>query len=166
MIAFHPDVRAWLHRAVVLAASLSVAAAWVAGPARACSCAQPPDVPTAFEGATAVFLGTVTSVGVDTSGAMASYGAVFSVTESWKGPAGSEIRVVTAQSSAACGFDFQVGVAYVIYAYVWPGDEDVTLRTHLCTRTHAAFDGDPDIPLLGTPSLPTTWGALKASYHR
>jgi hypothetical protein len=135
-----------------------------AGPARACSCAPPPDAPTALAGAHAVFQGTVVAVALEDEERFQQAVATFSVSKVWKGPVGRSVEIRTSSSSASCGWEFQIGAEYVVYAYVWP-QTDLQLRTHLCTRTHAAYEGDPDPPLLGTPSLPTTWGALKATYR-
>ena len=151
-------------RSIVLLAVALVFSAAAAAPVRACSCAEPPDVATCVANARAVFLGTVTSIETVTEGPFVTIEAVFSVEKTWKGVAGPEARVVTSESSASCGYGFEFGVSYVVYANVWP-NTDGPLRTSLCSRTHATYEGDPEIPLLGTPSLPTSWGALKAGYR-
>jgi hypothetical protein len=53
------------------------------------------------------------------------------------------VRVLTAQYDAACGFPFVAGGRYLVYArYRDPGGP---LWTDLCSRTHFASDGDPDL---------------------
>ncbi|MGI0082397.1 MAG: hypothetical protein ACREAG_03720 [Nitrosopumilaceae archaeon] len=54
----------------------------------------------------------------------------FDVQRVWKGPIEKTIIVSTAISSASCGYEFQEGETYLVYAY---GKE--SLQTGLCTRT-------------------------------
>jgi hypothetical protein len=55
----------------------------------------------------------------------------FTVSESLKGIRTGKQRVYTAHDSAACGCEFEPGVAYIVFAQR-SGNE---LRTHLCTST-------------------------------
>jgi hypothetical protein len=76
------------------------------------------------------------------------------VTTTWKGIAEKNVVVHTASDSAACGFNFEVGESYLVYAYRTgeEGAKDRTLATNICTRTRLAGDGaKDDIAELGPP---------------
>jgi hypothetical protein len=86
-------------------------------PARACSCGELTDE-EAFQGATAVFLGTVRSVSaaeVPTT----RYGPLLEVTldvaRVWKGEVSRTQAVVTPNSGATCGVTFHAGRTYLVY---------------------------------------------------
>lgn len=53
------------------------------------------------------------------------------VKESWKGKFVREVTIRTAQDSATCGYKFEVGKKYLVYA----AGEENNLRTDICTRT-------------------------------
>jgi len=50
----------------------------------------------------------------------------------WKGPKAATLRIRTPESSAACGYGFQTGRDYVVFA-VRAADDEYT--THLCSLT-------------------------------
>jgi hypothetical protein len=52
--------------------------------------------------------------------------------KSWKGKFAKTVIITTNLSSAACGFDFEAGKKYIIYAY---RDSNKKLSTNLCSRT-------------------------------
>jgi hypothetical protein len=52
-----------------------------------------------------------------------------------KGYAGPSIAVLTNKFAAGCGYPFQSGEEYLVYAYV---TQDGDIRTGLCTRTRPA----------------------------
>jgi len=75
------------------------------------------------------------------------------VEAAWKGaPAPTTTHVVTAGSSASCGFQFRVGARYLVYAFI-PDVPSASgeLWATLCTRTHETWPGDPDLDLLRSP---------------
>ncbi len=72
----------------------------------------------------------------------------FSVTRQWKGVTTEEIRVRTARDSAACGFPFEVGEDYLVYASAEQGG---ALSTGLCDRTARVADASEDLTALGGP---------------
>lgn len=76
----------------------------------------------------------------------------FSVTRRWKGVDTEEVVVRTARDSAACGFAFEVGQDYVVYASA--EDEAGTLSTGLCDRTARVADATEDLEALGTGEVP------------
>jgi hypothetical protein len=76
----------------------------------------------------------------------------FSVTRRWKGVDTEEVVVRTARDSAACGFAFEVGQDYLVYASA--EDEAGTLSTGLCDRTARVADASEDLEALGTGEVP------------
>jgi hypothetical protein len=123
---------------VILAATLT---ALLAQPASACSCAPLPSVAEARSRAQAVFEGVVTKVeplsptresGAKTAGGHALTRVTFSVLGIWKGDVPAALTIET----AGCGFAFQDGRSYVVYAY--PDGTGGALATNLCTRTRDA----------------------------
>ncbi len=121
----------------------------------------------AFYAADAVFLGAVVEIGTDSGieclqvagcrdpdpdPAANSFAARvivgFRVETSLKG-GGDEaagIEVATHHQSGMCGYMFQVGRSYLVYAA--DRDEDGRLSTHLCTRTRPVEDAAFDIEIL------------------
>lgn len=76
---------------------------------------------------------------------------VIAVDEIWKGIEESQVVVFTERDSASCGFEFQVGEEYLVYASK-DGDK---LKASLCSRTallSLAFD---DVTELGAGEKPT-----------
>ncbi len=101
----------------------------------ACSCmmADPPLV--SLENASAVFVGKVTTIQDSNTGAVQSSAdpmkVSFQVSEVWKGNVFAEQALFTSRDSASCGFNFEVGKEYLVYAIVG----DTGLTTNLCSRT-------------------------------
>lgn len=102
--------------------------------ALACSCIPPEPVPTAVESATRVFLGKVAQV--EDRGTFQRV-VRFDATEHFKGSPVDTIELVTAAHGAMCGYPFQAGLAYVVYAHGDEGD----LRVSSCSRTTLAGSG-------------------------
>ena len=114
--------------------------------ARTCSCLPPPAPAKAFAEADAVFTGKVVSFEL-TGDAFSPRRAKFSVTKIWKGERSAVSEILTANNSAACGYDFQVGENYVIYA---DKNNNEKLYTHICTRTKPARFAADDLKYLAT----------------
>lgn len=101
----------------------------------ACSClmsnekSESKKVKTAYKQSTAVFYGEVTEVARQADGLVVKF-IVWSV---WKGAVVGEKIVRTAENSAMCGFNFEVGKKYLVYA----SGESANLQTNICTRTSA-----------------------------
>ena len=76
----------------------------------------------------------------------------FVVTEVFAGPTPNikEIDVLTLAGGPACGFDFEVGHSYLVYAERTPSGE---LRANHCMRTAPMEDSSGDLAYLR--SLPT-----------
>lgn len=120
----------------------------------ACSCDLPPMnksekqlVELARKKSKAVFVGEVVEIIVPKtpSGEAAWFNEVrFKVLKKWKGIAAEEITVLTANVCCICGYKFEVGVSYLIYAY---GTE--RLETNICTRTVPLGAAEKDLQVLG-----------------
>ena len=109
--------------------------------ALACSCAPPRTVSEAVEGHDRVFLGTVTSI-ESPDGFMQR--VTFRVSEHFKGSRVPVLAVETHAHGPTCGYPFQEGVQYVVYAY---GEEDA-LETTSCSRTSVAGQPGSDLEIL------------------
>ncbi len=101
----------------------------------ACSCVITPEpvkkqIENAYSGADAVFSGEVVEV---KESATDQYSLIvrFKVAKSWKGELSREITIRTAKDSAMCGYNFEIGKTYLVYAF---GKKD-TLSTTNCSRT-------------------------------
>ncbi len=64
----------------------------------------------------------------------------------WKGAAGDTVVVRTADNSAACGYAFETGGEYMVYA----AGEDA-LRVNSCSRTRLLAEAGEDLAALGAP---------------
>ncbi|MCY9514668.1 hypothetical protein [Paenibacillus apiarius] len=121
-----------------------------AAPVSACSCAAIPSVEDAKREAAAVFAGKVTDVSQSLTTMIFSTAdpvkVSFQVKRLWKGNVASNAKVVTALSSASCGYEFETGKQYLVYAY----HSDGKYIAHLCTRTAPLEAAAEDIRLLGT----------------
>lgn len=96
----------------------------------ACSCA--PREATAnddFQKAAAVFTGRVLDVQRKESSNTVT--VKLAVQKYWKGKISKEVKIMTAKDSAACGFNFEVGKDYLVYATETEGK----LSTNICSRT-------------------------------
>lgn len=116
---------------------------------RACSCLPPPPPAQAFAEADAVFMGKVVSFEL-TGDAYSPRLAKFAVTKIWKGELDAVSEILTANNSAACGYYFQVGESYLIYAYK---ADDGKLHTNLCTRTQPVALAADDLKYLESTSI-------------
>ncbi len=135
-----------------------------AAPAAACSCI---DIGTPLEELAerdAVFSGRVLSITQADEYDIEAHILVFSV---WKGSPPAVVAVRTSAESAMCGFFFEVGGEYLIYA-----DDLIApdpLWTDICQRSVRLSMAEFDLTELGAPStVPTLnldWGALKGRYR-
>lgn len=126
----------------------------------ACSCHRVLGIVTEFNKAEAVFLGKVKSIRPDTreiavapiSGKKAGkketqkiggFAVLFEVEERFKGTA--EIKSVhTDEGGGLCGYYFEEGKDYLVYAYEYNG----ILHTSICTRTRSALNATDDLAVL------------------
>ena len=160
-----------IHRLLLALLALSCSAPLVV----ACSCIEVPPS-RAFEQSQVVFVGRVISreespptpvVGANgdttwyrTSADMVRYEMV--ATEGWKGEPRDTITIYSEVSGASCGFGFQVGQTYLVYAYVmtedwwqraWPvGTTFPLYAASLCSRTGEFDRAAEDLAWLGPPA--------------
>ncbi len=109
----------------------------------ACDCAPNPPPKEALKKASAVFSAKV--VKIEEAGAQRSVS--LEVLRAWKGVEEKKLVVSTAKSSASCGYGFQEGKTYLIYAY--KEDKAPMLRVSLCSRTQALDKAEGDLKELG-----------------
>ncbi|MEW5930677.1 MAG: hypothetical protein AB1941_24720 [Gemmatimonadota bacterium] len=136
---------------LLLSAALSAAPCPPA--AARCSCIPPRPPGEALAQADAVFAGRVVSVTErreeDPGHPGGPYLEVRIVPgRRWKGAAADTVTVRTADNSAACGYAFETGGEYLVYA----AGEDA-LRVNLCSRTRPLADAGEDLAALGAPAV-------------
>ncbi len=117
-----------LRRFSLTAGFIGVLFGWLgnATPIFACSCAMATPSEQ-FDNATTIFVGTVKSISADGWDNIVA----FDVHESRKGSSVENVSVTTSQQGASCGFDFEEGEKYIVYAY----DDDGALGTGMCSGT-------------------------------
>lgn len=141
--------------------------------ADACSCSRPGDPQTELGESSAVFEGTVTSIEggfvpsantglwheirqrLGMAPAYADYARKvhFSVRRSWRGVTTTTATVRTGSGGGDCGYHFDPGTSYVVYAY----RTDPGLATGICSRTSASAHAAEDFAFLATqPTLALT----------
>lgn len=140
--------------------SLCVIGVWVliaSTGAFACTCDLPSpgktlkqQVSEARKKSKAVFSGEVVEVIEDPQ--MAYVKVKFRVEKSWKSVLTNEVIVITGRGGGDCGYRFEVGARYLVFAY---GD-GTKLETNICQRTKGLADAAEDLKLLGKGRPPTT----------
>jgi hypothetical protein len=113
----------------------------------ACTCFYLPDIPIekqvrgAYTNSSAVFIGEVSEV---VSAPNVYFVLVkFKVEKSWNKKLPKEITISTGKGGGDCGYTFEVGKKYLVYAY----GENKKLETNNCTRTASAVS-NKDIAFL------------------
>ncbi|NEQ22085.1 MAG: hypothetical protein F6K28_23390 [Microcoleus sp. SIO2G3] len=147
-----------MKKVLVIATSLFVLSA---NAAIACSC-FPTRPQESFQNSEAVFSGRVVDV-TEQSPAERRPGrrnedqnfltgvkVTFEVSEVWKGNNQRRLVVSTSDSSASCGYSFQEGQEYLVYA----SEEDAQLKTGLCSGTKRLSDARADLAMLGEGQTP------------
>ncbi len=125
-----------------------------AGNVFGCSCvlAATPlktQVKDAFKSSTAVFSAEVISVKeIDAN----TFAVTLKAGSYWKGITSSEITLSTPAYSAMCGYSFEVGKAYLIYA----NGQSNNLNVYNCSRT-APSDSNRDIAILKRVKKPKSF---------
>ena len=114
--------------------------------AAACDFEEPPPPQEALEDATAVFSGEVRSIEpVDDDPGNQFIAATIDVDRAWKGIDSTPVVVETHQDQATCGFPFEEGESYIVYARA----EGTPLTTALYHRTQLLERADEDLEVLG-----------------
>lgn len=134
----------------------------------ACSCAQPQTVKDQFSRSEAVFSGKVLEVKEqkNLNGSMTK-AALFDVSRIWKGGTESQIIIHTGSGGGDCGFKFENGKEYLVYAQpsTMYGDKEL-LVTIICDRTVALDQAQEDLAVLGEGKLPTEQVHLEGELSR
>jgi LPXTG-motif cell wall-anchored protein len=116
-----------------------------APPVFACSCVELVPPSEAYEESDAVFAGTVHDIEHGTG----IYRIYFDAERAWKGISETPLMATTPDNDGLCGYDFQEGVEYLVYAY---GKE--SLSAHICSRTQQLSTANEDLAYLGTGYVP------------
>ncbi len=123
--------------------------------AYACSCAPPGPLDEDLTTAAAVFTGKVVGLAESTGG----FGPIssadpikvtFQVYTVWKGSVSQTTTITTARSGASCGYTFEKGGEYIVYAH---GPEN-NLSVSLCSRTQPLATAEDDLAVLGVGAAP------------
>lgn len=114
--------------------------------AAACSCMRP-TFEDARSSSAAIFEGRVDEI---TTVEGDEVRVRFHVTQAWRGVEHESVEIQTASNSAACGFPFEAGQHYLVYA----GQREQTLMVSLCSRTARMDDASEDRQLLGSGTIP------------
>ena len=128
----------------------------------ACDC-DAPSIADASDGAVAIFAGEVTAVVPSAQEiSSATFVAVtFAVSRVWKGAAQPTITITTARWEPSCGYEFQKGQEYLVYAravdttLVPKQRANIVLQTGFCSRTQPLADATADLAALGERQAPT-----------
>lgn len=141
-----------------------------AGRAEACTCSRPASPCAAYAGAGAVFVGTVADArgakagGKGWAGTTARRVYKFAVEEAFSGVVGAEVEVWTGAGGGDCGFPFERGARYVVYAQ--RDDETGSLSTSICTRTQTASAAAEDLEFLRGLAARASGGTLSGEVTR
>jgi len=123
----------------------------------ACSCVEPPTVEAELNRSEAVFAGRVVEVKEQRylNGSMTK-AALFEVSQIWKGGSESQIIVHTGSGGGDCGYHFEEGKEYLVYANpsTMYGDKEL-LVTIICDRTNELAEAQEDLAILGEGKVPT-----------
>ena len=124
-----------------------------AAPAAACKC-KFPTVEEGKEGAVAVFEGRVTKLEDEAKvegGPPPSKRITFQLVRTWKTLEDQEqVTLRTNESSASCGYTFELGKSYLVYA----GGEPGALSASSCSRTRPMSEASEDLGVLGAGITP------------
>ena len=120
--------------------------------ALACSCAMPPGSQDALADSEAVFSGEVVAVeqGTATATSPGYDRATLRVSEAWKGAGRGTLEVRTPSSGPACGYHFEEGREYLVYAYT--GKQG--LEVDSCGATESLSGAGADLAALGDGEKP------------
>lgn len=118
-----------------------------------CSCATLPPMEAEFARSDSVFVGRVVQMSIEAR-AEGNYRyevkvCRFEIIEAYKGieTQKKEFSVVTRMSGSACGFPFELGDRYLVYASVYRGE----METSVCRRTRALVQPKEESVLVPPP---------------
>lgn len=127
----------------------------------ACNCAIN-SVEAEYENSSAIFSGKVIQlIDENKNKKLISTGdqitVILEVQEVWKGVNESQIMLHTVRSSASCGYEFEIGKEYLIYAT----EREQGFHVSSCSRTTTLSHAISDIDYLGEGNTPTEQITLK-----
>ncbi len=118
--------------------------------AAACTCILNPPPQEALARTDAVFAGQVVDLRFVAGEHFPELRVTLRVVRVFKGDVGEVVEVGTARDGAACGFHFEAGQGYLVYADVREGKP---LGVSLCSRTARLQDAAADLEAFGAPGL-------------
>ena len=140
-----------MKRALFLTVGVIVLVMLACVDAFACTCSLPDSglslkrqVSMALNESRAVFSGKVLEVREDAQ--TFSLVVRLRVERFWKGSPKGEVRVFTWRGGGDCGYRFEVGESYLVYAH---GAGDGSLSTNICQRTARLSEASKDLRALG-----------------
>ncbi|NHN34514.1 hypothetical protein [Paenibacillus agricola] len=147
---------------------LSIMTIFIPSTVYGCSCAQPQTVEAELNRSEAVFAGRVLEVKEqrNLNGSMTK-AALFEVSHIWKGGSESQIIIHTGSGGGDCGFRFEEGKDYLVYAHpsTMYGDKEL-LITIICDRTNVLVQVQEDLAILGDGKVPTEQVNLEGELYR
>jgi hypothetical protein len=147
-------------------------------PALACYCAPPANPADAIRQSDVIFSGSIVSIAMPppnpVNGVYSPALAEFSVASVWKGTVGRKVTLNYSPSEASCGYDFQAGADYLVYAHSYVDGPALSifgnsfhlpfaerkLTTGICMRTRLLSTAQQDLAVLGQGASPTARGLL------
>ncbi|KST68183.1 hypothetical protein [Mastigocoleus testarum] len=111
----------------------------------ACSCLPPGPPKSELDRSEAVFAGKVMRIRRKNSEVRVK----FKVMTSWKGEVNKKQVITTQINSAACGYSFERGQQYLVYASKF---DNKLLSTNICSRTKLLANAEEDLSELGEGS--------------
>ncbi len=126
-----------------------------ANAASACSC-MPTTPQQSLKNSGTVFAGRVIDVvdegemNPEVSRPLLGFKVTFEVSNVWKGQPNRQFVVRTSDSSASCGYSFEKGKEYLVYA----SNQGSQLETGLCSGTKALAEASRDLAVLGRGKTP------------
>lgn len=132
--------------------------------AGACSCEGRRPPCEAYGAADAVFVGTVIGLSENNSNLLvtAPVGYKFSIEQAYSGVSGTTVEVFSGTGFGDCGFNFQDGARYLVYARRNKGK----FTTSICTRTKLFERASEDLAFLGTLTSVAPGVTLYGEIHR
>ena len=146
----------------VAAVALALSILWLlgnAGQVYACKCLVPGTPSEEVEKFVAVFAGRVVSIehSFDPNAATVGPGdrttIGLEVSTVWKGDVDRDMHVTTPPTGGSCGFAFEEGREYILYAHDSPYD-DGGYSVSICSRTALLSEAQADLDALGEGSPP------------
>ena len=134
-------------------------------PVLSCSCEPPGSPLEELALYDAVFAGQVVEI-VEKAADPEDLTISFELSAVWKGELEMDVSIGTRLSNVECGYQFELGEQYLVYAYF---SADGTLRTGICSRTMVLAAAANDREQLGEPIsrwpltsvAPMSWGEVK-----